>query len=84
LGIYRRPKGSLEEEGPVGMGVAWRNGDEGNGELVEVGKGELEEVKGEDMLVVNALLLLFEGKAGKPGEDPLVEPKSAKLELEAG
>lgn len=52
--------------------------------MVEVGKGELEEVKGEDMLVVNALLLLFEGKAGKPGEDPLVEPKSAKLELEAG
>ena len=35
------------------------------------------------MLVVNALLL-FEGKAGKPGEEALVLPKSAKLELEEG
>lgn len=90
--FYRRPKGSLEVDGPVGMGVAWRKGDGGNGELLEeVGKGEPEEEKGDalekgDMLeAVNALLLLFEGKAGKPpGDDPLTEPKSAKLVLDAG
>lgn len=81
-------------DGPVGMGVACRKGEGGNGELLEeVGKGEPEEEKGDalekgDMLeAVNALLLLLDGKAGKPPgeeEDPLTEPKSAKLELEAG
>jgi len=76
----------------VGMGVAWRKGEGGNGELLEgVGKGEPEDEKGDalekgDMLeAVNALLLLFEGKAGKPpGDDPFTEPKSAKLELDEG